>query len=1042
MRRILFLIFIVVAVSVFAEGELVPIRIPDFSAGLDTRNLHIPLGAGRAVHNFDLTKNFGALTLRDGYDSVFSFPGLDSILWNGLYAGKYSDGNKQLFVIGDSAGVGYANIYASDLNTINFGATDSFLFAMDPTDLTIDTTFDVSSIDTTTTILCRQCIQRKPSSSCAEPPCACTEWQDVDCDEVFDEADEGPYDTTIVIDTTLGAVNSIDTTYAQTWEITIFVAGTGCAGIIAFSASSTDSFGITEACSLLATQINADDCGSFVTATVDTTGSDTTLIIVEDAANTNAIFVVSSTVTLVNSGSLTPSHRIATKFPATGIPKWTTYRDRVYIVNGVSKGIVFDGKYSYSLPLRAPGEPEVVPLNTSGNLNGTYRYFIRSLDDSNTTFDSLSITHIGRATTPIVATNQQILLSSFPPPNVDTLHKGADTVKYQIWRTVGDVGNLDALDSMWVVDTITITGGAYIDSSYTDNTSDVTLRTQTNNYGRIIADTGLYLWEPDTANGGGEYLFRHITRPGAPTIFQYGSRADSGIWGGDTAKTDWSIVAGWSYGVVFVDTNQNSPSAMGPRFEFYQKNKTDTYDTSCFDCAGATRWTSFARNDIAFLKLVLPRTTDTNMTALLYRGAISPISLDSLEFYRYEPDYIHVHIKGDRDDPGTFLWADSFAVLSYNLIGTYQPGDTITDTLTYDSLLNRIAYRTNNIPPLVDNIMSHDNRLFMSNRNTVFYEESGGDAGLVFNLMAQAPINKDDGQRIVGMWPGKEVVHVAKTGSKYQMFQSGSDSWRPFELSANYGMISALSHIAAPEGDYFLSGDGVRLEVEGLNKSRSFVGSLVSQTLKSFDNMKTSEKQKSIAAYIDNKYMLSFPAIGTTFVANKLFSEQGQRLSWTTWSMTFAGWAQYGVGSSNELLPDDTGYFIKSNSTSLFRYGASTTDNGTVIAGKFRSGDLGPKDGNVYAMRDVGLWVTNGGSVDSSWAIVMYNDKGVVVPNAEFVFGPLGLHTFHYFEQGALEEYLFWSFEIRSNPSFEQSGVPLFEGVDITFINRGKIKPQ
>ena len=61
--------------------------------------------------------------------------------------------------------------------------------------------------------------------------------------------------------------------------------------------------------------------------------------------------------------------RIETEWPVINKPTFTVFRDKVYITNGSSRGIVYDNEISRPFPLYAPAEPKIVPLNTTGNLN-------------------------------------------------------------------------------------------------------------------------------------------------------------------------------------------------------------------------------------------------------------------------------------------------------------------------------------------------------------------------------------------------------------------------------------------------------------------------------------------------------------------------------------------------------------------------------------------------------------------------------------------------------------------------------------------------
>lgn len=85
--------------------------------GLNTRSgdFSIKPNQFRRLYNFDLDRNAGSLTNRLGYDSIGTMVGQDSII--GIYGAYYTDGSQQLIIVTDSAGVGYGNIYITQLNS-------------------------------------------------------------------------------------------------------------------------------------------------------------------------------------------------------------------------------------------------------------------------------------------------------------------------------------------------------------------------------------------------------------------------------------------------------------------------------------------------------------------------------------------------------------------------------------------------------------------------------------------------------------------------------------------------------------------------------------------------------------------------------------------------------------------------------------------------------------------------------------------------------------------------------------------------------------
>lgn len=122
--------------------------------------------------------------------------------------------------------------------------------------------------------------------------------------------------------------------------------------------------------------------------------------------------------------------RIITHWPITEPAEFAQYQNDMYIVNGAGGG----GLYSHNdqsfrrWPVPAPGEPLIVPLNTSGNLNGEYRYYLfMGLEESSGHISSP--TDSGRPrilegylSSQIRVNDGQALLTNFSGFNRDSLH--------------------------------------------------------------------------------------------------------------------------------------------------------------------------------------------------------------------------------------------------------------------------------------------------------------------------------------------------------------------------------------------------------------------------------------------------------------------------------------------------------------------------------------------------------------------------------------------------------------------------------------------
>lgn len=148
--------------------------------------------------------------------------------------------------------------------------------------------------------------------------------------------------------------------------------------------------------------------------------------------------------------------RITTHWPIFNTPFFTTYNDRVYVVNGSGKGIVYDRKAAYPWPPNGPGEPTLVPLDMDGaandgdtntwRLDGEYRYIIIAVAKP---FSVGVIEKSGFVSYPIRVDNGRVLLKDFQWVVSDSIDDTRDTVFIQMYRTKANPGIIDETDSAY-----------------------------------------------------------------------------------------------------------------------------------------------------------------------------------------------------------------------------------------------------------------------------------------------------------------------------------------------------------------------------------------------------------------------------------------------------------------------------------------------------------------------------------------------------------------------------------------------------------------
>ncbi len=1100
MRRLAALALVLVAVVARAEW----VEIADFSSGLNTvkTSRRMQPGEARVCHNLDLNDAPGGLVVRSGYEYIMTVPGLDSLLWNQPMVVQYSDGSKEMLLVGDTAGVGYANIYRSERNSLDFGTLDTFRLV--PLVQVVQDSAAVFGVDTArwsvvTRIMggatCTLTVTLDTGTAAADVvDTLIALFEATACTTCFNAARSG--------DTLVLAEIGNDVLSQLTLGATLYRPNVARSSFKYAPAKAwVKSYGSTDSLRFAVYQYYPDYGWGLetVTLTVDTadytreeivdslaviyypgewtadtaTHTDSTLTVEYWGWNNTAtthlrVYGFSATGpppggwTRIYSAeystwyagdaewhtvdawdstshsSIAPD-RIATYFAATGTPQMAMYQDKAYLVNGVGRGLVYNGRLGSPFPAQAAGELLAVPLTDPGTLSGRYRYCIRARGDSVTHADTLITNRWGYLSQPVIVNSGKVLLYGFPRRTYDWRYTGGDSITYEIWRTVGSVGQLDKLDSIWNTGlTIHIDSANYAAATITDTLSDATLRTKA---GKVFVDGEMYRWANSITDTG---KYTYYRRPGAVGLDSVKSTLGSTIWTSGDSTVDWEVCAGFSVMVVAIDTTQDIPADSGVSWNFFQWSEAvaNDRDTNSFgDNVG------FIRDSVEVLKYILPRPADDDIMYLVYRGPVQPTAVKTARHIWLGGTYPHWTIT--RID--VIQYATEFFVPEYYLVGLFNAGDTVEDRISYDSLSAASEeYKRNAIPAVANAIATFDRRLFITDGSYIQYSndpyvDSTGRF-LTFNRIG---VNPDDGDRITAMWAQTGVMRVAKNRSMYNVFKNAAGEYGSIELADHYGVVAALSHVSAPEGDWFLSGDGVRLEDEGIYKERSFIGSLMSSQIRGLIQQPIAALRNSVAGYYGSAYLLSIPALDTTLVCFKIPTDGGQyRYSWATWDLVFSGAAYYSVSAENVLTPADSLYFTQPGGSSLYRFGSSATDDGDTIVAVWESGPLGPMDGDLWEPSKVGVWAESADTVTGAVAVRFYNDQydtaagrwGALDTGKTVTMPGLRERRYHLFEvaPGTMaNDVLYWSADLRVAGVQTVGDETVVEGLKVELTNRG-----
>ncbi len=704
------------------------------------------------------------------------------------------------------------------------------------------------------------------------------------------------------------------------------------------------------------------------------------------------------------------STRVWQYFSTQNRPSFTMLNDDVYIANGSQKAVRWNGKQARPYPHPAPGEPLLVPISDGDELNGEYRYMFVSpwIDTIGT-----DITYLlaGYPTSTVKVNSGRMLATWFQWQRNDWMHpdNSQDSVHVLAYRTKANpvglqdeiyVFRVDSTDtlSLLVADVDTIGNLVWIDSIADSDLS---------------ATDSLLLYDPLIYNG--RYFSDGMRRYGGPGVDSTDtlSGGDVGIYTGvDTLPIPGGIsdAAGWEWRCTFTDSATGQESNLSPPL-----------DIETIAAAG----NQFTIEQVTIV-LPVPPTTAPELVVNLYRAKILTASYDSL-FLNFPPGGL-VELA-----PYWIYFRDSIAVSEvFYLVEQIAVSDTLfVDSVSWTTLKSHATFHGESVPPLFRDIQSFDGRVFGSQRSNLYFSKQLDN--WFFEVFDFVPLNISDGDEITLFFPSRGVIRVFKNNSNFNVYEDSDFEWKRREISGYFGVIAPKSWAPGLMGHYYLSENGVIRETEGLTLERTQTIELVSAQLDNFDKLPISTKAKGVGFYFDQKYLLSYPALDTTYV----YDERAQ--SWTTWDLSFSSATLYGVESSFGFFPGDTMYFISGgglsfNNNVLYRYGSSEYDDGEVILMFWESGPLMVTP-QYKLVTGIGMWRQSSDDSDALNCVIR-NESRTTLLAAKF-----DSLTDRYSTVSTHSGYnLYYTFQI-SSVGFEDSlPTTIVDGIDIYYIESSPVE--
>lgn len=600
--------------------------------------------------------------------------------------------------------------------------------------------------------------------------------------------------------------------------------------------------------------------------------------------------------------------------------RFSQFNNNIYAANGQQQGMVWDGDRVRKFPLLSVGLPEIVPLSTSGNLNGEYRYclyLITAYTDSGTmTID------VGAISPPVYVRNGQVLLRGFQRVIADSLLTGIDSAYANMARTQANPGALDDRDSVYRIsatkiwlkyDSGNVRPVQTADTvTYTDNVADASL----------IGSPVLSIRELGLKYGRDSLRVVANRRYGAPTF----------ISSNTSNATQWRITygaldnVGYAYMVTVADTLAGLESDSS-RVLWIGQKRYGVADSALT----AKRFT-----------IGLPRisTADTGLMFNIYRATIIVTARKYfLVCGSWHTDGTPVCDRWDTvwtatppGDPQSDLFlpkegsiSDSGIAADWYLVGRVATSQTqFIDSIRSDSARLRPRFNISTQPELFSRIFQWRSQLGGVAGSRIWFSSQLVDSQGNFGSNSFDDFNRNDGDFITATSEAQFGLKVKKNRASYVLPNGGG---RPEKVS-NFGCVAPLSFISTDVGDLFVGDGGVYLETEGQQLERVYNAGLVSERLNNFVNMPDSVRRTITGFWLPDRrqaiFSADFPATSND-TAYVLDFKSGQ--IWTTWTNLVP---KFGVlYSKNSTLgspPPQTFYFTKAGSKVLYKYGTANYD--------------------------------------------------------------------------------------------------------------------
>jgi len=450
-----------------------------------------------------------------------------------------------------------------------------------------------------------------------------------------------------------------------------------------------------------------------------------------------------------------------------------------------------------------PGQPDVLPLKISGNLNGVYQYaFVAEVPCStNYAFSKWC----GPLSVPVKAHNERIFIKNVYPQLADSVCTPAPaSIDFMLVRTRGNRNN-PVTDSLFIVDTFTVTNdwtNAQLWNT-TDNLADASL-------------TSSYFWktirEAQPPSGlDVQYLLNQEYPPLKNCYYTLGAPSFADGDGGSSSDT----VSGYSlnyfvqYGVYHLDT-------------------------------------------------LTGRTSDTSRSLIYYNQGIVRFQT-KINIPSCPSQYVRVIIKRLIDIVNDEPYYHGWYVLD---TVTSNAATDYTDNEHWRDLeLNHDLFERNALNVVLKGVMVHEGRLWGWDDQDIYISQSGSpNEWYQYDYL---DVDLDEGDRNMRLASYEGYIVVYRTNSIHIIYTQDGNVYNRSKKQSGIGLISEQAFANYNGLNLFLDRKGVALEMGNIYRDQSLSRQFISDPIKDYILKDPDEMSKARLKIFGDMLFLTYPNTDT-----------------------------------------------------------------------------------------------------------------------------------------------------------------------------------